>query len=308
LFGNPSNLFFVNQMLPKPINHHAPTVDVEVQSKETPIWEIKNEERVEEFKEERGANESMDLRSDIKRLMAFKHVLKSGLLQPLSIIYLLRVSKGMKKNVLEYLKQCQHFDFSFFFAVIGNFTNNGQDNFLKFCQNFKSLKSVEFKYCANLKASLLDRIIEHLEPDVENPQIQHLNLFFSSACSDAVCAKIVRRLPELRELNLGRCHRITEKSRHGVQQLGSLKKLERLVLTIDPWISKDLCWQIQAILSQKDNFPSLKELDIQGSISWDKYSIDIDDLKDRFEEVIGPKYVEDKTEQNQELLYFRKHR
>jgi len=252
-------------------------------------------------------NLSVDLPQDEKIVMAFKHILRAGVLQPLSIIYLLRVSKAMNKNVLEYLKQCQHFDFSYFFAVIGNFSNNGQDNFLKFCQHFESLKSVEFKYCANLKASLLDRIIEHLEPNPNNPQIQHLNLFFSSDCSDAVCAKIVKRLPGLRELNLGRCHRITAKSRHGVQQLGSLQKLERLVLTIDPYITKDLCWQIQAILSQKDNFSSLRELDIQGSISWDKYSIDIDDLNDRFEQVIGPKYEHGKTEQNQKLLYIPKH-
>jgi len=295
-------------MLPELKSQGGSKDDAEVLSREAQNWEIKDEEHGLELREEKNADESMDLARDVKILMAFKHILKSGLLQPLSIIYLLRVSRGMKKNVLEYLKQCQHFDFSYFFAVIGNFSNNGQDNFLKFCLNFKSLKSVEFKYCANLKASLLDRIIEHLEPDVENPQIQHLNLFFSSDCSDAVCAKIVRRLPELRELNLGRCHRITEKSRHGVQQLGSLKKLERLVLTIDPYITKDLCWQIQAILSQKDNFPSLRELDIQGSMSWDKYSIDIDDLKDRFDEVIGPKYVKEKMEQNQELLYFRQHR
>jgi len=256
----------------------------------------------------KNASEFVDLARDEKVLTAFKHILKTGVLQPLTIIYLLQVSKGMKKKVLEHLKQCQHFDFSYFFAVIGNFSNDGQDNFLKFCQNFKSLKCVEFKYCANLKASLLDRILEHLEPDVENPQMEHLNLFFSSDCTDAVCAKIVKRLPGLRELNLGRCHRVTAKSRHGVQQLGSLQKLERLVLTIDPYISKDLCWQIQSILAQKDNFSSLKELDIQGSLSWDKYSIDIDDLKDRFEVVIGPKYVNDKIEQNQELLYFHQHR
>jgi len=253
-------------------------------------------------------NTPVDLARDEKIFTAFKHILKTGVLQPLTIIYLLQVSKGMNKKVLEHLKQCQHFDFSYFFAVIGNFYNHGQDNFLKFCRYFKSLKSVEFKYCANLKASLLDRILENLEPDVENPQIQHLNLFFSSDCTDAVCAKIVKRLPELRELNLGRCHKVTAKSRHGVQQLGSLQKLERLVLTIDPYISKDLCWQIQAILAQKDNFSSLKELDIQGSLSWDKFSIDLDDLKDRFEVVIGPKYVNDKIEQNQELLYFHPHR
>jgi len=59
------------------------------------------------------------------------------------------------------------------------------------------------------------------------------------------------------------------------------------------------------ILCQKDNFSSLKELDIQGSISWDKYSIDIDDLKERFDRVIGPKYAEEKPEENQKLLYFR---
>jgi len=256
----------------------------------------------------KNASEFVGLAGGERVLTAFKHILKTGVLQPLTIIYLLLVSKGMKKKVLEHLKQCQHFDFSYFFAVIGNFSNYGQDNFLKFCRNFKSLKCVEFKYCANLKASLLDRILEHLEPDVENPQIQHLNLFFSSDCTDAVCAKIVKRLPGLRELNLGRCHKVTAKSRHGVQQLGSLQKLERLVLTIDPYISKDLCWQIQAILAQKDNFSSLKELDIQGSLSWDKYSIDIDDLKDRFEVVIGPKYVNDQIEHNQELLYFNQHR
>jgi len=255
----------------------------------------------------RNRIDSVDLLPDEKVGVAFKHILKSGVLQPLTIMYLLRVSKGMNKNVLEYLKQCQHFDFSYFFAVIGNFSNNGQDNFLRFCQHFKSLKSVEFKYCANLKASLLDRIIEHLEPDMENPQIQHLNLFFSSDCSEAICAKIVKRLPELRELNLGRCHRITEKSRHGVQQLGSLQKLERLVLTINPYITKDLCWQIQAIFAQKDNFSSLQELDIQGSVSWDKHSIDIDDLKDRFKKVLGPKYIDGMTDQNQELLYVGQH-
>jgi len=255
----------------------------------------------------RNRIDSVDLLPDEKVGVAFKHILKSGVLQPLTIMYLLRVSKGMNKNVLEYLKQCQHFDFSYFFAVIGNFSNNGQDSFLRFCQHFESLKSVQFKYCANLKASLLDRIIEHLEPDVENPQIQHLNLFFSSDCSEAVCAKIVKRLPELRELNLGRCHRITEKSRHGVQQLGSLQKLERLVLTINPYITKDLCWQIQAIFAQKDNFSSLQELDIQGSVSWDKHSIDIDDLKDRFKKVLGPKYIDGMTDQNQELLYVGQH-
>merc|ERR1719193_165523 len=271
------------------------------------VVNVKNSEVSMPLNSRKTTNESVDLPPNEKIVMAFKHILKTGMLQPLTIIYLLRVSKGMKKSVLEYLKQCQHFDFSCFFAVIGNFSNNGQDNFLKFCHHFKSLKSVEFKYCANLKASLLDRIIEQLEPDMENPQIQHLNLFFSSDCSEAVCAKIVKRLPELRELNLGRCHRITEKSRHGVQQLGSLQKLERLVLTIDPYITKDLCWQIQAILSQKDNFSSLQELDIQGSVSWEKYSIDIDDLKDRFKQVIGPKYEDGKTDQNQELLYVPKH-
>merc|ERR1719193_1924777 len=271
------------------------------------VVNVKNSEVSMPLNSTAKTSESVDLPPNEKVVMAFKHILKTGVLQPLTIMYLLRVSKGMNKNVLEYLKQCQHFDFSYFFAVIGNFSNNGQDSFLKFCQHFKSLKSVEFKYCANLKASLLDRIIEHLEPDVENPQIQHLNLFFSSDCSEAVCAKIVKRLPELRELNLGRCHRITEKSRHGVQQLGSLQKLERLVLTIDPYITKDLCWQIQSILSQKDNFSSLQELDIQGSVSWEKFSIDIDDLKDRFKQVIGPKYEDGKTDQNQELLYVPKH-
>jgi len=275
-----------------------------VNVKNSEVMKISN---VKPLTVKKSTNDSIDLLPDEKVVMAFKHILKSGVLQPLTIIYLLRVSRGMNKNVLEYLKQCQHFDFSYFFAVIGNFSNNGQDNFLKFCQHFKSLKSVEFKYCANLKASLLDRIIEHLEPDMGNPQIQHLNLFFSSDCSEAVCAKIVKRLPELRELNLGRCHRITEKSRHGVQQLGSLQKLERLVLTINPYITKDLCWQIQAIFAQKDNFSSLQELDIQGSVSWDKHSIDIDDLKDRFKKVLGPKYIDGMTDQNQELLYVGQH-
>merc|ERR550534_2703704 len=69
-------------------------------------------------------NLSVDLPQDEKIVMAFKHILRAGVLQPLSIIYLLRVSKAMNKNVLEYLKQCQHFDFSYFFAVIGNFSNN----------------------------------------------------------------------------------------------------------------------------------------------------------------------------------------
>lgn len=304
-------------MLPEHSSQGVPLEDVKPDKQETVEEEVKDvldEEKAPDHNTLHGAPDSIvkktgaefvDLPQDVRTVMAFKHILRAGVLQPLSIIYLLSVSKGMNKKVLEYLKQCQHFDFSYFFAVIGNFSNDGQDNFLRFCKHFESLKSVEFKFCANLKASLLDRVLEHLEPDVDNPQIEHLNLFFSSGCSDAVCAKIVRRLPGLRELNLGRCHRITEKSRHGVQQLGSLQKLERLVLTVDPYISKDLCWQIQAILSQKDNFSSLKELDIQGSISWDKYNIDIDDLKERFEEVIGPKYTDDKTEQNQQLLCFR---
>jgi len=110
-----------------------------VNTKNSEVMKISN---VKPLTVKRNRNDTADLLPDEKVGVAFKHILKSGVLQPLTIMYLLRVSKGMNKNVLKYLKQCQHFYFSYFFAVIGNFSNNGQDSFLKFCQHFKSLKSV----------------------------------------------------------------------------------------------------------------------------------------------------------------------
>jgi len=117
----------------------AEDINEAVNSKNSEVRKISN---VKPLTLKRKRNDPLDLRPDEKVGVAFKHILKSGVLQPLTIMYLLRVSKGMNKNVLKYLKQCQHFYFSYFFAVIGNFSNNGQDSFLKFCQHFKSLKSV----------------------------------------------------------------------------------------------------------------------------------------------------------------------
>lgn len=118
-----------------------------------------------------------------------------------------------------------------------------------------------------------------------------LNLYFCSRLGSRALWKIGERLPNLQNLNLGRCYSITAKSNiNALKALIALKNLQRLAISLDPSIDKSKAIEIVSVFMDEDSFPKLNCLDLSHGC---EELIEIEDLCDLEEtrnmQIIRPK-------------------
>lgn len=120
-------------------------------------------------------------------------------------------------------KKCQmvtELDLSPLWCILGDKHINEVQ---KLIQRFPLVKEVSFAYCHNVKDHTILQILENLKEKPAN--ITMLNFFYNNQLTDESMVWICERFPNLVELNVGRCMRITCKSIDKIAQLKNLKKL-----------------------------------------------------------------------------------
>mmetsp|Transcript_2579 Transcript_2579/g.4919 ORF Transcript_2579/g.4919 Transcript_2579/m.4919 type:complete len:313 (+) Transcript_2579:105-1043(+) len=200
------------------------------------------------------------------------------------------VSKSIYHALTAYYARCTTLDLSDYYGVIGNSDFNLHSFCHVFLPKFRSVQRLSLRYCSHVKTVHLDAILRALtsivasknsssssmhgnvsaavssananEESYKNKKIIELDLYFCSKIGSRTLFKISARLPNLKQLNIGRCYAITaEKNVNGFKALECLP-LKKLTISLDPSIEKSECTEIVALLTDEDTFTELKTLDL----------------------------------------------
>eukprot|EP00484_Ammonia_sp_Unknown_P027187 CAMPEP_0197046600 /NCGR_PEP_ID=MMETSP1384-20130603/22298_1 /TAXON_ID=29189 /ORGANISM="Ammonia sp." /LENGTH=321 /DNA_ID=CAMNT_0042478425 /DNA_START=44 /DNA_END=1009 /DNA_ORIENTATION=+ len=252
-----------------------------------------------------------------------------------NLVTLSFVSKWIYDALNLYYQICTELDLSDYYGVIGNHSFHKDSFYHSFLPKFSSVQSLSLRYCSHLKAVHLDAILkaltstpsidlstalsssaplvinenETLAPSqpaaavhaqtmaefVPNDRITSLDLYFCSRIGSSTLFKIRARLPNLENLNIGRCYTITaNKNVNGFKALESLP-LRQLTISLDPSITKEEATDIYTLLMDEDSFRSLKVLDLSYGCTV-MLELDLDDHEFKSLEIIKP--IKQKQEVN----------
>jgi len=135
-----------------------------------------------------------------------------------------------------------------FWAIIGS---SHTDHLVNFVRQFLVVEHLSFAYCHNLDADTLFKIIAAL-PSSKH-RLRRLNLYYCYKLNNTVISRLVRELPQIEYIDIGRCIHIDG---DGVQELGILPNLKYLRL-------RYLQLDANFFYSLDNSFQSLEFLDIK---------------------------------------------
>merc|ERR1712150_102474 len=139
-------------------------------------------------------------------------------------------------------------------------------------KRFPIAVDVSLAYCNMVTDDSLKTILTELPTNPEN--IQQLNLFYNNRLSDSSIQWICERFPNLRNLNVGRCMHLTDKSMDRISNLLHLQKLSLL--------STEFGTEAMMLLEENGCLKRLKELDVRGckKLTDEKLAISVNGGKD----------------------------
>jgi hypothetical protein len=108
-----------------------------------------------------------------------------------------------------------------FWSRIGILDNS---YFITLTNSFKNICDINFSYCHFMNNSIFEQLIMRLS---NHHTMIRLNIFYCYHLNDEIINTIVQRFPNLTDLNIGRCHLMTER---GIMKLAELTKLKTLNL------------------------------------------------------------------------------